>query len=118
MPDRDFIEVAAAADIPEGGYVIVEAGEHSVLLAHLGGGFFALENRCSHVSSPLAGGRLRRGRISCPLHGAIYDVRTGAALGAGLAPRGLRTFETRLEGGLVAVRPIAREGLRLGAGTP
>ena len=75
-----------------------------MLVANLGGDFFAVENRCSHIGSPMAGGRLKRGRITCPLHGAVFDLRTGASLAATLAPRGLRTFETRVEDGEVLVR--------------
>jgi 3-phenylpropionate/trans-cinnamate dioxygenase ferredoxin subunit len=98
-----FVLVAAAKDIADGAYVIRQVGEHSVLIVNLGGQFFAVENRCAHVSSPLDGGRVRRGRIACPLHGAIYDLRTGAALSAALSPRGLRTFAVRLEEGVVAI---------------
>jgi len=99
-----FVAVGAADQIAEGTYVVTEAGGFSVLLANLGGVYFAVENRCSHIGSPLDGGRMKRGRISCPLHGAVYDVRTGASLAATLAPRGLRTFETRVEDGVVSVR--------------
>ena len=99
-----FVVAGSAADIADGTYIIVDAGEHSVLVSNLGGEFFAVENRCSHVSSPLEGGKIRRGRIACPLHGAVYDLRTGASLAGTLAPRGLRTFMTRLENGMVLVR--------------
>jgi nitrite reductase/ring-hydroxylating ferredoxin subunit len=106
-----FVIAGSATDIADGTYVIVEAGEHSVLVSNLGGEFFAVENRCSHVSSPLEGGRVRRGRIACPLHGAVYDLRTGASLAGALAPRGLRTFATRVEDGMVrvATEPSERE---------
>ncbi len=102
-----YIVAGAAAEIADGAYAVVEAGEHSVLVANLDGEFFAVENRCSHVSSPLDGGRVRRGRIACPLHGAVYDLRTGASLAGTLAPRGLRTFATRVKDGMVwvAIQP-------------
>ncbi len=98
-----YILAGAAAEIADGTYTVVEAGEHSVLVANLDGEFFAVENRCSHVSSPLEGGRVRRGRIACPLHGAVYDLRTGASLAGTLAPRGLQTFATRVSDGMVWV---------------
>ncbi len=106
-----FVDVAAAEDIPEGGFVTVAVGGYAILLARLGGEVYALENRCSHSASPLDGGRMRRGRISCPLHGALFDVRTGAALGGTLTSVGLRTFEARQEAGRVAVKPVPRAGL-------
>ena len=100
----EFVRVAARADIADGAYVIAEVGEYSILVVNLEGEFFAVENRCTHLASPLEGGRVRRGRIACPLHGAVYDLRTGAPLGGSLAPRGLRTFAARIEGDDVSVK--------------
>ena len=100
--EGSFVAIGPAAEISDGTYVIAEVGEHSVLVANLGGEFCAVENRCSHVGSPLEGGRLKRGRIACPLHGAVYNLRTGASLAGALAPRGLTTFATRLEDGVVS----------------
>jgi nitrite reductase/ring-hydroxylating ferredoxin subunit len=98
-----YVAAGAATDIAEGGYVIIDAGELSILVAKLDGEFFAVENRCSHVSNPLDGGKIRRGRIACPLHGAVYDLRTGESLALTLAPKGLRTFPVWIEGGQVVV---------------
>jgi nitrite reductase/ring-hydroxylating ferredoxin subunit len=100
----DSVAVGSVDQITDGNYMIAQAGEFSVLLAKLDGAFHAIENRCSHIGSPLDGGRMKRGRITCPLHGATYDVRTGASLATTLAPRSLRTFETFVEDGLVWVR--------------
>ena len=49
----------------------------SILICNVDGEFFALENRCSHAKAPLADGRLQGHRLECPLHGAVFDVRTG-----------------------------------------
>jgi 3-phenylpropionate/trans-cinnamate dioxygenase ferredoxin subunit len=99
-----FVTVGAAEQIAEGTYVVIEGNGFSVLLPNLAGAFSAVENRCSHIGSPLNGGRMKRGRITCPLHGAVNYLRTGSSLAATLAPRGLRTFETRVEDGGVSVR--------------
>ncbi len=98
-----FVAVGEASAIPDGGYIVAEIAGQSVLVARLADEVFAVENRCSHNGSPLEGGRVRRGRIACPLHGAIFDLRTGASLAGNLAPRGLRSFPTRVEAGKVFV---------------
>ena len=56
----------------------------------------AFINRCSHAASALApDGRVRRGAIMCPLHGARFDVSSGQCLGGGnYLP--LMTFEVRI----------------------
>ncbi len=98
-----FVGVGEASEIPDGGYIVAEIAGQSVLVTRLADEVFAVENRCSHNGSPLDGGRVRRGRIACPLHGAIFDLRTGASLAGGLAPRGLRTFPTKVEAGTIYV---------------
>ena len=44
--------------------------------------FHAVSNICSHAYAHLHEGRLRGHRVICPLHGASFDIRTGAVLGA------------------------------------
>jgi len=98
-----FAAVAKIEDLPDTGYRVATVGDHSVLLARLDDGIFATENLCSHANSELAGGRFRAGRISCPLHGVIFDFRSGQVMGGTLTSVGLRTFETRVENDTVWV---------------
>ncbi len=103
----DFVPALGTGDIAPGTLKVVKAGGFDVLLVNLAGEFFAVENRCSHAESTLDGGRLRMGRISCPLHGAMFDIRTGGSKSGNLVRTGLRTFATRIDGEmvLVATRP-------------
>ena len=68
----------------------VRANGWHVLAGRTDAGWFAVENRCSHAGSPLHEGRVRRGAILCPLHGARFDLATGKCLGGPYAP--LRVF--------------------------
>lgn len=56
-------------------------GEREIVVCQHDGRFYALDNICSHAHAQLHQGRLRRGRLICPLHGAAFDVRTGQPLG-------------------------------------
>jgi nitrite reductase/ring-hydroxylating ferredoxin subunit len=62
-----------------------------ILLCRNDGQIYALLNRCSHQASPLVGGRVRRGAISCPLHGTRFRLDTGRCMG-GMDYDDLRTF--------------------------
>ncbi len=58
-------------------------GDEPVLLVHAKDGtVHAVHNICSHAYAKMDEGRLRGNRVICPLHGASFDVRTGAVLGA------------------------------------
>ena len=106
-----FMSVLRLADLPERGYIGVAVAGYSALVARFPDGVFAVENRCSHAASELSGGRLKMGRLSCPLHGAQFDFRTGASMGGTLAVRGLRTFAVRVTGDDVALASQPRDGV-------
>lgn len=75
----------------------------SVLLCRVDGRFHAVANRCSHASQVLSEGELRGHELTCPLHGAKFDVRTGEHL-APPATRPIKTFPVAVENGQVCVK--------------
>lgn len=99
--DPVWHDAAAAAALPAGGKLAVTIAGWRVLLVHTDAGVFALNDRCSHAGSPLANGRVRRGEIICPLHGARFDIASGACLGAANPP--LRHFPVAVLDGRIRV---------------
>jgi nitrite reductase/ring-hydroxylating ferredoxin subunit len=80
-----------------------------VLLCHTEGGFRAVINRCTHASSSFDGGRVRRGSVMCPLHGARFDLASGKCQG-GPHPS-LRVFPLRsIDGWLEVAVPDRAPG--------
>lgn len=73
-----------------------------ILLCRVAGDYYAVSDRCSHANQSLSQGRLRGFGISCPLHGARFDVRDGRCLG-GPATHPIETFPTVIEGDKVVV---------------
>lgn len=95
-------DVAAAEDIPEGKMKGFEVDGRAVVVCHTKDGWHALDNICSHAYAKMDEGRLRGVRLICPLHGASFDCRTGAVLGAP-ATQALDLFKVRVEGDRVQV---------------
>ena len=58
-----------------------ELGEHGVVVCRLAGELHAVVDNCSHRDAKLSEGRMRGSLLTCPLHGAQFDVRTGAHQG-------------------------------------
>jgi 3-phenylpropionate/trans-cinnamate dioxygenase ferredoxin component len=91
-----------AAKIRADGALSVPIGRWQVLLVPVGTDIVAVEDRCTHQDTPLCGGRIRNGRIACPRHGAMFDLRTGKSF-APIAPRALTVFQVRIDGDEVVV---------------
>jgi 3-phenylpropionate/trans-cinnamate dioxygenase ferredoxin subunit len=95
-----LIEAGALAEGKSAGFIIEG---WPVLVALHNGEHFAILNRCSHAESKFEGGRLRRGNISCPLHGAPFNLRTGQCMAPGVGYRAIRVFPVRLDDGWISV---------------
>ena len=72
--------IAGQDEIPLGSVKSITADGRDILLCHTKDGYFAVDNLCSHAAARLCEGKLKGNRILCPLHGAAFDVRDGAAL--------------------------------------
>lgn len=75
----------------------VQVGEHSIVVCRSKEGWHALDNICTHAFAKMHEGRLRGFRLICPLHGASFDCRSGAVLGAP-ASAPLKTYPVRCVG--------------------
>lgn len=99
----DFRTVAQLEDVPENALLGVELEGNSIMLANSEGEILALHNECSHEEFPLSDGEIVNGQVECLLHGARFDLRTGAAK-ALPAVRPVKSYECRVEDGAIQVR--------------
>lgn len=65
-------------------------------ICRAGAEWFAFENRCTHEDFPLTDGAVDALEIECPLHGARFCLRSGAARAApGSTP--IRVYPVRVD---------------------
>jgi len=100
---QGFTRVLDVTDVPDPGKTLVEVEGEMIAVFHVGAAWYALDDVCTHDGGPLADGELRDHKISCPRHGAKFDIRTGAALTMP-AVRPTRAHEVKLDDGGVWVR--------------
>ncbi len=55
----------------------IEKGDKEILLANVGGKFYATGDRCGHMNARLSMGRLQGTTVICPLHASQFDITTG-----------------------------------------
>ena len=80
MSKNDFVEVAKVNEISDGKMKHVEVDGREVLIANVGGKFYAISDRCGHMNALLSMGNLTGNTVTCPFHGAKYDVTNGKKL--------------------------------------
>ena len=101
-----FVEVARVEDVPSGTVIVVEVGGRQLALANVEGGFFAVDNECPHRGGSLGDGSINtqwnEWALECPLHGSVFDVRTGEVLNPPAAV-GVGTYDVEVDGGVVRV---------------
>ena len=76
----EYIRVADIAELPENKMILVVLGGKEVLLANVDGSYYAIANKCSHLGGSLVKGGLDKNIVTCPRHGAQFDVQTGQAI--------------------------------------
>jgi 3-phenylpropionate/trans-cinnamate dioxygenase ferredoxin component len=76
----EMYRVCKISDVPDPGMSVFEVEERFIVLIHMDGQFYALDDTCTHDGGPLGEGELEGFQIICPRHGARFDVRTGQAL--------------------------------------
>jgi 3-phenylpropionate/trans-cinnamate dioxygenase ferredoxin subunit len=103
------VQVAAKSDIPPGTMKAFAVDGADVLVANCDDALYAVSNVCTHMGGNLSKGRLNGFLVECPLHGASFDLRTGAntappkvgSLGTKLAD--LKAYPVILEGKAIKV---------------
>jgi len=73
-----------------------------ILICHAEDGFFAVEDLCTHSMSPLCGGLINGNYITCPLHGAEFDLTDGSVQSPP-AFEDLRTFKLKIDGTAISI---------------
>ena len=100
---QEFVHVAQTSDLESGAKKRVYVGDQRVLLANVGGVFYALDDLCPHAFAVMSAGWLDGEEIMCPLHGARFNVKTGEVLSLP-AEDDLTVFDVKIEGEKVLVR--------------
>lgn len=77
---QGFVRVARVDEIPPGGLLRVEVEGALVCLANVGGEIYGISDDCPHIGGALSDGELAGCMLTCPVHLARFDVRSGRVL--------------------------------------
>ncbi len=92
-----FVKVAQTEEVVPGRGTLVEVNGRKIALFQVDGAYHAIDDACPHQGGPLSEGDLAGTEVTCPWHGAIFDVTTGAVLGPP-ATKGVTRHRVRVSG--------------------
>jgi nitrite reductase/ring-hydroxylating ferredoxin subunit len=72
-----LVRVAETKDVPPGTAIAVDVEGQAVALFNLTGTLYAIDDTCTHRGGPLSQGEVNGMVVTCPFHGARFDVTTG-----------------------------------------
>ncbi len=99
---QGFIKVAELAELAEGQLLSLMVDDEPICLAQVEGQVYAFTDNCTHISGPLNEGGLDGCTVTCPWHGARFDVRTGQVL-RGPARQELYTYPVSIQDGSIFI---------------
>jgi nitrite reductase/ring-hydroxylating ferredoxin subunit len=93
----EFVRIASIDELPAGRARLVEVNGKEIALFNIDGSYHAIDNTCTHVGGPLCEGELDGTEVTCPWHGAVFDVTSGRVLGPP-APESVSRYNVRVQG--------------------
>jgi 3-phenylpropionate/trans-cinnamate dioxygenase ferredoxin subunit len=110
----EFHKLAAAEELAPGEIKQYRVEDRFVALCNVDGEFHAFEDVCTHQFTHLSDGEFADSEVKCPLHGARFDVKTGAAKSLP-AVKPVPKHEVKVEDGHVYVA-LNPKRVKLGGG--
>ena len=98
-----FVKVAKAQDVALGSGKRVEVSGKKIAIFNVDGKYYAIDDTCTHKGGPLSEGGLDGKEVTCPWHGAVFDVTNGEVLGPP-APKPVSRYDVRISGNDIEVK--------------
>ncbi len=89
--------MAKTKDVPPGQAAAFTIEGQKIALFNVEGTYYAIGDTCTHRGGPLSEGDVQGIKVTCPWHGADFDLKTGAAFGPP-AQNGVPSYKVVVEG--------------------
>ena len=103
MSDGNWVKVADHGDIDDEDAICVLVDGCKIAVFYVSGEYFATDDLCTHEEASLSEGYIDGPTVECPLHQAVFCLKTGKPLEAP-AEKPVRTLQVKVEDGSVFVK--------------
>jgi nitrite reductase/ring-hydroxylating ferredoxin subunit len=90
-----FTKIAAVQEVPSGSAKQVTFNGRKLAVFNVGGTFYVLDDTCPHRGAPLSEGVVAGTEVTCPWHGAAFDLASGQHL-CPPAQQGVRAYKVQV----------------------
>ena len=98
----ELVKILEKRDVAPGSSTSVDVRGQKVAVFNVDGTLYAIGDTCTHRGGPLSAGEVSGTTVTCPWHGAQYDLKTGGVL-TPPAPQGVASYRVVVEGDDVSI---------------
>jgi nitrite reductase/ring-hydroxylating ferredoxin subunit len=105
----NLTEIAKTSEVPEGTMKPFSAGGKEIMVVNYNSSYYALNKKCTHKGGNLSMGTLDGKVVTCPVHGAKFDITTGKNISGPkigimkLKTGDLEVYEVKVEGDSIKI---------------
>ena len=92
-----LIKIAETTALAPGQAAAFTVEGQKIALFNVEGTYYAIGDTCTHRGGPLSEGEVQGTKVTCPWHGANFDLKTGTVLGLP-AQNGVPSYKVVVEG--------------------
>jgi len=92
-----LIKIARTEEVSAGQKKAFEVEGKRIAIFNIDGQFSAIDDTCTHAGGPLSEGQVQDSKVTCPWHGAQFDIKSGAVL-QGPAANNITCYKVKIEG--------------------
>ena len=92
-----LIKIAETTALAPGQAAAFTVEGQKIALFKVEGTYYAIGDTCTHRGGPLSEGDVQGTKVTCPWHGANFDLKTGTVLGPP-AQNGVPSYKVVVEG--------------------
>lgn len=104
----EFFEVIEASELEPGERLFIEIDDKPIIIFNIDSEFFAVDDECTHDNGPLSDGDLEGYHVTCPRHGARFDIRNGKVKSLP-AVKDISTYPIRVTNGILEIGILLEE---------
>lgn len=93
--------VGKSSELGEGQMTHVTAGGKEILVANIGGKYYATGDICPHAGAELHEGTLSGKELTCPWHGSRWDLTTGSLVWFPQKLKEIGSYQVTVENGTI-----------------